>query len=209
MSDTIYNEDGFSLYTKKKYLEAIKKFNSAIEINPNNPLYYRNKGFCYFHLKKYEEAIIEYKNALKINPANSSYINNIGNAFLNLNRYDEAYEAYKKANEIDPEEIIYKNNLIVLHKELIKNNLKLNIMTNNLNYKDENNNTDNGYYEYKKNEIKKIPSGKDSSEEIIKNGNNHNKIRNAFSFNENNSNSIPSNSSYDSNNTILIKFSLK
>lgn len=124
MSDKIYNEEGLFLYNKKLYEEAIRKFNIAINLNPNEAYYYKNKGLCFFHLKKFKEAIDEYRNALRINPENASFHNNIGNAFSNLKTNEEAIEAYKKAIELDPNENLYKTNLNNVLKLTIKSDFQ-------------------------------------------------------------------------------------
>ncbi|MGB3637601.1 MAG: tetratricopeptide repeat protein [Rivularia sp. (in: cyanobacteria)] len=51
-----YLKQGFDLFQKKNYPEAIKAFNELIKIQPNNQYGYFGRGISYFQLKQYQQA---------------------------------------------------------------------------------------------------------------------------------------------------------
>ena len=59
---TAYNE------AKKKYDEAISQYRKAIELKPNNEVYYENIVGAYDKLKQYDKAVENINKALEINP---------------------------------------------------------------------------------------------------------------------------------------------
>jgi tetratricopeptide (TPR) repeat protein len=60
----------------RKYQEAIKAYEKAIEINPDYHTAYNAMGIAYIALRKYQEAIKAFKDAIKINPDyHLAYIN--------------------------------------------------------------------------------------------------------------------------------------
>ena len=51
-----------------KYEEAIKDYDKAIELNPNNGAFYNNRGVSKENLEEYNEALKDYKKALELDP---------------------------------------------------------------------------------------------------------------------------------------------
>ena len=58
------NTSGFFFYNQGKYEDAIKDYNRAIELNPNEPFNWNNRGNSFKNLKRYEEAIKDYNKAI-------------------------------------------------------------------------------------------------------------------------------------------------
>jgi tetratricopeptide (TPR) repeat protein len=59
---------GVALLNLGNYEEAIKCYDKAIEIEPNNAEAWNNKGIVLGRLSKYEEAIACYDKAIEIEP---------------------------------------------------------------------------------------------------------------------------------------------
>ncbi len=81
--------------------EALKVYDKAIEINPQNTDAWNNKGDALTELNRSDEALKAYDKAIEINPQNTDAWNNKGDALSKQNKYDEAKKAFDKAIEID------------------------------------------------------------------------------------------------------------
>jgi len=82
---------------------AIKAYQTAIQINPNRDDSHVTLGNVYFSQKKYEEARVEYAEATRINP---SIVNrySLGQAYTELGRYAEAENQYSEIQRLAPEQ---------------------------------------------------------------------------------------------------------
>jgi tetratricopeptide (TPR) repeat protein len=105
-----WRNKGGALYSLGKYDEAIKCYDKAIEIDPDNPVVWNNKGLALNSLGKYDEAITSYDKAIEIDPDDADTWNNKGLALNSLGKYDEAITSYDKAIEIDPDDADTWNN---------------------------------------------------------------------------------------------------
>ncbi len=64
----IFNEFAINLRKQKMYDEAIKNYQKAILIDPNDEVLYYNLARAYYEKKEYENAIKNLEKALKLNP---------------------------------------------------------------------------------------------------------------------------------------------
>jgi len=94
-----WTNKGDALYELGRYGEALKCYDKAIEINPNNTTAWNNKGFVLDELVRYEEALKCYDKAIEINPNNTAAWTNKGAALYKLGRKSEAQRCYDKAKE--------------------------------------------------------------------------------------------------------------
>ena len=95
---------GASLYSAGRYENALKYFDSALEIKPDCVEALINKGTTLLSLDKYEDAIKCYKTVLEINPDNTSVLCNLGISLASLGRHDEATKYYDKLTLSNPGE---------------------------------------------------------------------------------------------------------
>jgi len=105
-----WRNKGGALYFLGKYEEAIKCYDKAIEIDPNNSVVWNNKGLALYFLGKYDEAIKCYDKAIEIDPNDADVWNNKGDSLDSLGKYEEAITSYDKAIEIDPNDADVWNN---------------------------------------------------------------------------------------------------
>jgi tetratricopeptide (TPR) repeat protein len=103
---TLKRINHYSLDQSGKYDEAIKAYDKAIDINPQNSTAWESKGLALDDLNKHEEAIRAFDKAIEINPQNSLPWDGKGDAFIKLGKSDEAMKAYNKALEIVPQDSI-------------------------------------------------------------------------------------------------------
>jgi tetratricopeptide (TPR) repeat protein len=92
---------GVSLLYLGKYDEAIKYFDKALEINPNETRAWINKSDALFHLGKYEEAINANRELLNIDSGNVKAWRMIGDLRFVLGNYEEAIDCYDHVLKIN------------------------------------------------------------------------------------------------------------
>ena len=107
----IYNILGMTLHAQRKFPEAIKYFNHALQMDPKFSIAINNLGNTYFSMGDLENAEKSYKKSISINPKMTLALNNLGNLEKELNNFDEAIKYYKSALEIDDKFVVAHNNL--------------------------------------------------------------------------------------------------
>ncbi len=80
--------------------KAIKAFNNAINIDPNEPVFYNNLAMVYNHQKDYQSAINYVKKAIELRPT-AQYWTNLGGVYGELKQLDMADACYAEALKID------------------------------------------------------------------------------------------------------------
>jgi len=98
--------DHYALSQSGNADDALKAFDKAIELNPQNSTTWKDKGVALSILKKYDEAIKALDKAIEINPHDLYAWGNKWLALGQLGKSDEAMKAYDKALEIDPQDSI-------------------------------------------------------------------------------------------------------
>jgi len=96
--ETTYLENGDAFYNDARYLEAIKEYTKAIELNPNFEPAYINRGNSYsIFLQMYEKGIQDYTKAIQINPNNDVPYSRRAINYENLENYDLAQKDCEKS----------------------------------------------------------------------------------------------------------------
>ena len=80
------NNDGVDLCDQGQFEEAIKCFDEAIRLNPEDKLVWFHKGLSLCELENYDGAITCFDEAIKIDSKFSLPWNNRGRALLELER---------------------------------------------------------------------------------------------------------------------------
>jgi Flp pilus assembly protein TadD len=109
-NEALWNERGMTLRRMKRYEEAIKAYDKAIEIKPDYVEAWNNKGAALSYINKQEEALKYYDKAIEIKSDYALAWNNKGSGLADLKRYEEALKAYDKAIEIKPDYALAWNN---------------------------------------------------------------------------------------------------
>ena len=116
----VYNLLGLCLQSQRKYSEAIKYYNVAIQNNPNFFVAINNLGLTYHNMGDLKNAQYYYERAIEINPKFTHPISNLGNIKRDLNNFEEAIKWYKRALSIDSKLYIVHNNLGMTYQSLGK-----------------------------------------------------------------------------------------
>jgi tetratricopeptide (TPR) repeat protein len=108
--------EGYSLlgaanHDAGKYYEAIRAFESVVELNPGSAEAWNNMGFSYFTASHVDRAIECFEMALSIDPGYKNAWYNKGYALHGADRLEGAVECYLKALEIDKTDKVLWNNL--------------------------------------------------------------------------------------------------
>jgi len=91
-----YISEGMSFYKLGEYDKAIENFNSAIKLNPNDPLPYRMIGLSYYKKSNYDEALKYLTISLAMEGENTITLSIIGNIYYSQKRYNNAVLVYEK-----------------------------------------------------------------------------------------------------------------
>ena len=128
-------EKGNVLFKEKRYADAIKFYEKALDINPNAEVLFSNKGTCKKCLKEYKEAIQDYKRALEINPKNTKNMNRLASVYIIKGQLGDAKILQEKTLNLEPYNSIYKEQMATIEKILEDEN-KLNDKINEKKFED-------------------------------------------------------------------------
>lgn len=109
-------DEGYSYYLRglayknlQKYEEALRDYEEAIKLIPNDAKVYNNKGVVLEKLRKFEEAKTAYKKALEINPEHETANNNLGELYDRFGEHEKALPYYTKQLELEKHDYYYIN----------------------------------------------------------------------------------------------------
>lgn len=109
---------GNELLKAEKYLEALEMYSKAIDLDPQNAVYFCNRAAAFSKLEKSQEAIADCEAALTIDPTYSKAYGRMGIAYAASGDHQKALECYQKALEHDPNNESYQNNVRVAQEQL-------------------------------------------------------------------------------------------
>ena len=99
-----YFNRGVDFYQRAEYELALKAFDKAIELKPDDADAGYNRGVTLGKLGRHEEALKAFDKAIELKPDYAAAWNNRGNALDKLGRHEEALEAFDKAIELKPDD---------------------------------------------------------------------------------------------------------
>ena len=97
-------------YRKGRLGDAIKCYNQAIQMEPDNPVAWNNKGLILAIAGQYEESLAAHSRALELDNDYVDAISNMGMAYAKMEKYQEALTQYDLAIEKRPDHEIAWNN---------------------------------------------------------------------------------------------------
>ncbi|XP_069483464.1 small glutamine-rich tetratricopeptide repeat-containing protein beta [Ambystoma mexicanum] len=111
-------DEGNNHMKEENYSAAVDCYNQAVQLDPNNAVYYCNRAAAYSKLGKYIEAIRDCETAISIEPSYSKAYGRMGLALTAMNKYEQAITSYQKALDLEPENDSYKSNLKMAQQKL-------------------------------------------------------------------------------------------
>lgn len=97
-----WKNNGNAAFQKGNNAEAIKCYSKAVELDPNNHVYYTNRATAYASAQDWEKALTDADKAVSLKNDWVKGWFRKGQALYELKRYDEAVDAYKRAVDLDP-----------------------------------------------------------------------------------------------------------
>ena len=135
MSWEALKEKGNALFKEKRYEDAIKFYEKALDINPTAEVLFSNKGTCKKCLKEYKDAINDYKKALELNPKNTKNMNRLASVYIITGQIGDAKLLQEKALNLEPNNSTYKEQMATIEK-ILEDETKLNDKINEKKFED-------------------------------------------------------------------------
>ncbi|XP_053557315.1 small glutamine-rich tetratricopeptide repeat-containing protein beta [Bombina bombina] len=111
-------DEGNNFMKEKNYGAAVDSYSQAVDLDPNNAVYYCNRAAAHSQLGNHLEAITDCEKAISIDGKYSKAYGRMGRALTAMNKYKEAISSYQKALDLDPENESYKLYLKVAEQKL-------------------------------------------------------------------------------------------
>ena len=99
-----YESRGIAYFGKDEYDNAIRDYNKAVELKPDNARAYRSRGDAYNNKGEYEQSIQDYDKAIELKPDDATIYLNRGNAYNDKGEHERAIQDYDKAIELKPDD---------------------------------------------------------------------------------------------------------
>jgi len=106
------------MLSSKQYSKAIEFYSKAIDLNPNNAIFYSNRAAAYSHIGDHQKAVDDCKISIKLNPGYSKAYGRLGLAYFSLGKYQEAIIEYKNGLKFEPNSTSLKDSLAAAEKKL-------------------------------------------------------------------------------------------
>jgi tetratricopeptide (TPR) repeat protein len=104
LSAAEWGDRGHRLQQSGNPTGAIKAFNEAIELNPQDTEAYNSIGLIYSVLGNHQQAIKNYNNGIKMNPQSALLYSNRGSSYSDLGNYQQAINDFNKTIELVPQD---------------------------------------------------------------------------------------------------------
>ena len=126
-----YYQQGCNYYEQKKFDEAAKSFEKAVELKPDNAIYHYNLGTTYCNLGKYEEALKHLKKVVELTPKSQAgkyakeTLEELKKQFPNLTYSEKENETNEEPKSTPKETISYAGdrdvvNIALCHPDIHK-----------------------------------------------------------------------------------------
>eukprot|EP00002_Diphylleia_rotans_P002926 TRINITY_DN1191_c0_g2_i3.p1 TRINITY_DN1191_c0_g2~~TRINITY_DN1191_c0_g2_i3.p1 ORF type:complete len:498 (+),score=131.33 TRINITY_DN1191_c0_g2_i3:91-1584(+) len=97
-----WKAEGNQFHTKQKYMDAIRCYSKAIEVDSTKAVYYANRSASYSALERWADASQDAKKAVELDSSYSKGHLRAGKAALALGKLAEAKSSFEKTKELEP-----------------------------------------------------------------------------------------------------------
>jgi len=106
-----FKDQGNKHLQAKEFEQAITCYTKAIELDPNDHVFYSNRSAAYLSLRNAEKALEDANSCVRVKSDWPKGYTRQGAAFHAMRRYDEAVKAYEAGLKIDPNDAGLKSGL--------------------------------------------------------------------------------------------------
>eukprot|EP00401_Gymnodinium_catenatum_P027059 CAMPEP_0117551552 /NCGR_PEP_ID=MMETSP0784-20121206/49249_1 /TAXON_ID=39447 /ORGANISM="" /LENGTH=467 /DNA_ID=CAMNT_0005348593 /DNA_START=118 /DNA_END=1521 /DNA_ORIENTATION=- len=110
----LYKQKGNDAFKEGKWDEAIKNYNKAISLDPNQAPFYSNRAACWASKGNHESALADAKKCVERDPKFVKGYSRKGKALFDLGRLQEAEAAYEEGLAIDPSNEACKQGIVAV-----------------------------------------------------------------------------------------------
>ncbi|MGK7923514.1 MAG: tetratricopeptide repeat protein [Trichodesmium sp.] len=109
------NNQGLLKLQKRKNRDALKDYNRAILLEPNNYQLYNNRGIAIAQMGNFKAAIKSFYKALELEPKDRQSYHNLGAAYAELGEFEKSIEIFSQALQLNAEDSQIYHNLGVVN----------------------------------------------------------------------------------------------
>lgn len=113
-----YMAQGVTLLNAGDPQQALKAFDQALDLDPDNGLAHYNAGVAYQTLQDDQQAIACYRQAIGLVPDFNQAYHNMAQAYANQNHLQAAVKTYLQALQLDPDDFKSAFNLSLLYRKM-------------------------------------------------------------------------------------------
>tara|TARA_B100001989_G_scaffold110396_1_gene77446 strand:- start:307 stop:1620 length:1314 start_codon:yes stop_codon:yes gene_type:complete len=85
---------------KEDYMGSINDINNALDLDPENPIYFTSRGLSRFYFKQYDKALKDYEQSIKLNPNDKDVYENRAYLYEVLGDSNKSCLDYGRAAEL-------------------------------------------------------------------------------------------------------------
>jgi tetratricopeptide (TPR) repeat protein len=94
---------GAALRKQRRHEEALKAFDKAVQLKPDDAELWKNLGEVLVDLDRQDQAVLSFRHALKLDPRHWDATNRCGLALYRLKRFEEALALFERCDELQPD----------------------------------------------------------------------------------------------------------
>ena len=102
---------GLEYQKEKKYPEALKNYEKALEINPKNIYALNSSGYIHAKENRPEKALELFEKSRDINPQNYQTLDSLAVVYVSMKKFNKAIESYKSAIKLKEDYLSAYTNL--------------------------------------------------------------------------------------------------
>lgn len=100
------------------YTESREDYDNAIDLQPDEPLFYNNRGYLFLSMKLYSDAIADFSQAAMLQPDLAYPYNNRGFAKLKSGQLEAGLQDIEKSLSLDPDNAMAWRNMGIYYEAI-------------------------------------------------------------------------------------------